>query len=193
MLAGILGQRQITVPNQEIVLQLVNEDISLSDAQQTIAIVEQELQQIGVASIHVKEREDGKLVISYYSETDVEKIKALLLAQKDLAVGFVASNDDEVPVQWPSKDTSLLVYDLDVYEIQQKRVSFSSLGDLCAVELQHKNQRFVYPDFYPSFQESFSVEQIVALKANHRFPRYNICVKDRQTHKIPDVRAGPFS
>ena len=102
VLGCILGQQQTTIPNQEIVLQFTNEDISLNDAQVTIDILEQELQRIGVAYIHVSEKEDGRLVISYFSKTDVQSIKKLLSSQKELALGFVSSEKNQKPLQFPS-------------------------------------------------------------------------------------------
>ena len=192
VLGCILGQQQTTVPNQEIVLQFTNEDISLNDAQVTIDILEQELQRIGVAYIHVSEKEDGRLVISYFSKTDVQSIKKLLSSQKELALGFVSSEKNQKPLQFPSKDT-IIGYNLDVYEIQDGQNSYLSLGGKCAVELKSGQQRFVNPNFYMPTEEIYLIDSEQILKVNFSFQRYIAIAKDYRSHKIPEVRAGPLS
>ena len=192
VLGCILGQQQTTIPNQEIVLQFTNEDISLNDAQVTIDILEQELQRIGVAYIHVGEKEDGRLVISYFSKTDVQSIKKLLSSQKELALGFVSSEKNQKPLQFPSKDT-IIGYNLDVYEIQDGQNSYLSLGGKCAVELKSGQQRFVNPNFYMPAEEIYLIDSEQILKVNFSFQRYIAIAKDYRSHKIPEVRAGPLS
>ncbi|MEO8773459.1 MAG: hypothetical protein ABI263_05170 [Gelidibacter sp.] len=192
VLGSVLGQQQTTVPNQEIVLQFANQDISLDEAQQTIDIVEQELQRIGVAYIQVSEQEDGRLVISYYSKNNVESIKKLLSTQKELALGFVSSDNNEKPLQFPSKEKSIS-YNLDVYEIQDGHNSYSSLGGKCALELKSGQQRFVNPNFYLPTQEPFLVDIGPILKVDLSFQRHIAIAKDYRSHKIPEVRAGPLS
>lgn len=191
-LGSVLGQRQTTVPNQEIVLQFANEDISLNDAQHTIAIVEQELQRIGIIDIQVSEQEDGRLVISYYSDTNVESIKKLLATQKELALGIVSSEKNKKPLHFPSKK-NIIGYNLDVYEIQDGQNSFSNSGGKCAVELKSGQQHFVNPNFYIPTENGFLVESEQILKSNFNFQRYIVIVKDYRSHKIPEVRAGPLS
>lgn len=192
VLGGVLGQQQTTLPNQEIVLQFTNEDISLHEAQHTIGIVEQQLQSIGVAFIEVSEQEDGRLVISYYSKTNVESIKKMLSTQKELALGFVSSDDNKKPLQFPSKDTST-GYNLDVYEIQDGSTSFSNLGGKCAVELKSDQQRFLNPNFYIPAEDVNLVDSEQILKVNFSFQRYIAIANNYRSHKIPEVRAGPLS
>lgn len=192
VLGGVLGQQQTTVPNQEIVLQFTNEGISLNEAQYTIGIVEQQLQSIGVSYIQVSEQEDGRLVISYYSKTNVESIKKLLSTQKELALGFVSSNNNEKPLQFPSKDKST-GYNLDVYEIQDGSTSFSNLGGKCAVELKSDQQRFLNPNFYIPAEDILLVDRERILKEDFSFQRYIAIVNNYRSHKIPLVRAGPLS
>lgn len=192
ILGSVLGQQQTTLPNQEIVLQFSNEDISVNDAQHTIAIVEQELQRIGVAYIHVSEQEDGRLVISYYSKVNVESIKKMLSTQKELALGFVTSEKNKKPLHFPSKDTSIS-YNLDVFEIQDGQNSFSNLGGKCAVELKTGQQRFLNPNFYIPTEDQYLVGEVLLYKVNFSFQRYVAIANDYRSHKIPEVRAGPLS
>ena len=192
VLGSVLGQQNITVPNQEIVLQFTNEGISLNEAQHTIDMVKQELLRIGVADIHVGEQEDGRLVISYYSKTNVKHIKKLLSSQKELALGLVSSEKNERPLQVPSRDTSK-AFNLDIYEIQDGQYSFSNLGGKCAVEHKSGQQRFLNPNFYIASEDVYLADIASVLKVNFSFKRYTAIGSDYRSHKIPEVRAGPLS
>lgn len=192
VLGGVLGQQKSVVPNQEIVVQFANEKISLSDANQTIAIVEQELQDIGASHIRISEQEDGRLVISYYSDTNVEGIKKLLSEQKELALGLISFDKSKEPLQFPSKKEAV-AYNLDVYEIQQGQHPVSDLGGTCALELNTKHLRFVNNTFSIPAVDGYPAINDHNLKPNFRFQRYAAIVKEYSSHKIPEVRAGPFS
>lgn len=192
VLGGILGQQQATVPNQEIVLQFSDADISTRDAQQTIAIVEQQLERIGVAYIHVSEQEDGKMVISYYSDTNVESIKALLSKQKELALGLVSNKTSDQPLQLPSQNESF-AYNLDIYEIQDGQNSVSNLGGKCAVELKSGQYRFVNPNFHIPSENSYNDDNGPILKIKVAIQCYIAIKNDDNLHKIPEVRAGPIT
>ena len=192
VLGSVLGRQQATVPNQEIVLQFINEDISSNDTRQTIAIVKQELEHIGVEYIQVSDQEDGRLVISYYSKSTVESIKKLLSTQKELALGIVSSDKNELPFRFPSQDTSQ-GYNLDIYEIQDGQTSYSSLGGKSAVELKSGQQRFLNPNFYIHSETPFIVIREQVLSLDFDFQRDIVITKDYRSHKIPEVRAGPLS
>lgn len=192
VLGGVLGQQKIAVPNQEIVVQFANENISLNEANHTISIVEEELQRIGISHIQISEHKDGRLVISYYSETNVEGIKKLLSEQKELALGFIASNESEEPQGLPTKELDI-AYSLNVYEIQQGQHHASDLGGKCALELKSKHHRFVnYNYFIPVYVGYYEVDKLY-LNANFSFQRYAAVAKENGSHKIPEVRAGPLS
>lgn len=192
ILGGVLGQQKSTVPNQEIVVQFANENISLDDAIHTVAIVEHELQRIGASHIQISEQEDGRLVISYYSETNVEGIKKMLSEQKELALGFVSSDKNEKPLQFPSKKGSI-AYNLDVYEIQQGQNSVSDLGGKHALELKTKHHRFVNYNFYIPSSDAYPAINEHTLKVNFSYQRYTAITKEYRSRKIPEVRAGPLS
>ncbi|HUH28608.1 hypothetical protein [Gelidibacter sp.] len=192
VLGGVLGQQKSTLPNQEIVVQFANASISLNDAKHTITIVEEELLSIGVSHIQISKQEDGRLVISYYSETNVEAIKKMLSQQSELALGFISSDKNEKPLKFPSKEGSI-AYNLDVYEIQQGQNSISDLGGKCALELKTKHQRFVNYNFYIPSCVAFLTINDHTIKANFSFQRYAAIAKEYRSRKIPEVRAGPLS
>lgn len=192
VLGGILGKQQVTLPNQEIVLQFSDAHILFNDAEHTISIVEKELQRIGVTNIHVGDQEKGRLVISYYSDTNVENIKKLLSKKEELALGFVASDKKDKPVDFPFKDQSIS-YNLNVYELQDGQNSLVNLGGKCAVEFKSGNYRFINPNFYFPSEETLLVDSSQTSKVHIRFQRHLVIAKDYRSHKIPEVRAGPLS
>ncbi|MBO3099780.1 hypothetical protein [Gelidibacter pelagius] len=192
VLGGVLGQQKSIVPNQEIVVQFANENISLNDAKHTITIVEKELHRIGVSHIQISGQEDGRLVISYYSDTNVEGIKKMLSEQNELALGLFSSEKKENPLKFPTKKESI-AYNLDVYEIQQGQPSNSDLGGKCALELKTKHHRFVNYNFYIPSYVGYPEVNNHTLKANFSFQRYAAITKEYCSHKIPEVRAGPLS
>lgn len=190
VLGGIFGQQQTTLPNQEIVLQFTDADISSSEAQQTLAIVEQQLERIGVGYIQVSEQEDGKMVISYYSNANVESIKVLLSKQKELALGFIANKKTKLPLQLPSHNEGIS-YNLDVYEIQDGHNAVSDLNGRSALELKSGQYRFVNPNFYIPTEITFVETNAPVLKLKVAVQQYIAITKDHDLHKIPEVRAGP--
>jgi hypothetical protein len=190
VLGGILGQQQVAVPNQEIVLQFTNADISLNDTRHTIAIVEEQLELIGVYNIQVSEQENGKLIISYYSNTDVDGIKALLSKQRELALGFISFDNNEKPIQLPS-DNASIGYNLDVYEIKDGQNLVSDLGGKSAIELKSGHYRFVNTNFYIPSDDIIIAGNEQILKVNYTFQRHLAITKDCKSYKIPEVRAGP--
>ncbi|MBJ7881263.1 hypothetical protein [Gelidibacter salicanalis] len=192
VLGSIVGQQHATVANQEIVLQFSNADISSIDVQQTIAIVEEQLQRIGVANIHVSDQEDGKMVISYYSSANVAHIKEILSKQKDLALGLVSDEKSKQPLKLPSNNQSI-AYNLDVYEIQDGQHAVSNLGGKSAVELKSGQYRFLNPNFYIPSEDSYSDENAPILRIKAAIQCYIAIKKDNNLHKIPEVRAGPMS
>lgn len=192
VLGGVLGKQHVIAPNQEIVLQFANTDITSSDAQYTITIVEQELQRIGAADIQVIEQEDGKMVISYYSDTNVEGIKEILSEQKELALGFVSNKKNRKPLQSPTKEKSKAYY-LDVYEIKDGQNSLSDGDGKCAVELKSGQYRFLNPNFPILIDDGYSATGDLILKVSTAFQRSVALSTDNRLRKIPEVRAGPLS
>lgn len=191
VLGSILGRQQKAIPNQEIVLQFVDEDISLLEANRTISIVEQELYGIGITEIRVSEQQDGRLVISYFSDSNIESIKKLLATHKELAQGLVNLPEGNNPLKHPSNETPI-GYNLDVFEIQDGQKSFSSLGGKWAVESKLSQQRFLNPNLYISVEELVVDNSEKILKVNLNFNKYIAITKDYRSHKIPEVRAGPI-
>jgi len=79
---GVVNQQQAFLPNQEIVLQFDNANIAVDTAENTIAIVKQQLQSLGATNIKINKGERGKLKITYYSDVDVTSIKNTFSKEK---------------------------------------------------------------------------------------------------------------
>ena len=182
-----VGQQQITVPNQEIVVQFTDE-VTSDVTQDAIEIVKTQLLSLGADNIQVIE-EDSSLRITYYSEVDVASIKELLSSKKNLDIGYSSFNKNESSSNLPSRDDTN-GYNLDVYEIQKEN-DLELDFDGFVLEQKPENPRYSSPNLYFSNSE-------LDIKERHRFKNVNYIVQrniaiaiDNTSHKIPEVRAGP--
>ncbi|MFD2823196.1 hypothetical protein ACFS5M_05910 [Lacinutrix iliipiscaria] len=190
-LFGALSQQQNTVPNQEIVLQFVDANISSPQAQKTIANVKAQLQTLGVHNIQVVENIDaGTLKITYYSDADVTHVKSILSNDEKLELGFATTNQHEDPIRFPSEKEAA-TYNFDVYKIADTNDSNSGFGGKYAIQLNQEFDRFFNPTIYPlgnliktsiesnNVKVAYTVNNEIAVAIN------NI------PHQIPEGRAGP--
>jgi len=184
-----IGLQQLSIPNQEIVVQFNNDNVSLTETQNTIAIVKKQLQDIGAENIKVYQGTNGILKITYHSDVDVVSIKKLLSEENELALGLTGILQKENPSN-PSSNKKSNTYKLDVSKIQKNNDSEGDFNDL-ALEIKPKIERVYYPDFYfytaeISIPEKKNIEKTAYLA----YSRISI-VLDRSLHNIPEVRAGP--
>ena len=191
LLGGVASQQQVCLPNQEIVLQFTDNEVTTDETLNAITIIKQQLLDIGVDNIQVAEQEDGQLKITYYSNIDVVRIKKLLSTDNDLDFNSKPYKKRNKPVK-PSSNENLLSYNLDVYEIHNGNTGASDLGGKLALEQKPENIRFFNPNFYVPFNEVIAKENDKILKVAYIFQR-NIAIAINNTpHKIPEVRAGPL-
>ncbi len=183
-----VGQHQISLPNQQIVLQFLD-DVSSDETKNAVAIVKKQLQDVGANNIIVSEDEDGKLKISYFSNLNVAKIKNILSEENQLELGIV-ENQQESDSKFPSEENSN-TYNFDVYEIQKESNSDWDFEGTLVLELKPDGDRFSNPKVFASIKEIDVREGVteVAYKVH-----YNIAIAiDNTSYKIPEVRAGPIS
>ena len=95
---------QTTVKNQQIVIQFADTHISSEDADQTIEIVKRQLQDIGVTNIKIGKQESGKLKITYYSITAIDRIQNIL--SKEDAFKFDYESEQNSPNNLPDNSNS---------------------------------------------------------------------------------------
>lgn len=183
-----VGQHQISVPNQEIVVQFVD-DVSSDETQNTVAIVKKQLLKIGAENIRVSENEEGKLKISYYSNLDIARIKNILSEENQLELGIV-ENQQESESKLPSKENQNTC-NFDVFEIQKESNSDWDFNGTNVLELNPEGNRFSKPKVYATINETdFQKKHSkVTFKVYYRIA---IAI-DNTSHNIPDVRAGPIA
>jgi preprotein translocase subunit SecD len=178
---------QYSTPNQEIVVQFNNSEVSLFETQNTIAIVKKQLQDFGVDNIKVHEAANGTLKITYHSDVDVAAIKELFSSKKNLDFGITSHNSKE-PSNLPSSDNSN-EYQLDVSEIQKSNETDSDFNGI-VVDVSQKSERF----FKPAVKSinSFEVKEENSIEKVAYIIQKKVAIAiDHSTHNIPEVRAGP--
>ncbi|KAB1067093.1 hypothetical protein F6U93_11770 [Tamlana haliotis] len=189
-LFGVVSQHQVQAPNQEIVLQFTDVELTSQDVQNTIEGVKNQLLTVGGSHIKVKTQSHGKLKISYYSDADVSSIKAALSKSEYIALAL--ADDDSSSEQFPVSDAPIK-YDLDVYEIQSASHADWGFEGTLALQIDTKSDRFVSPS------TSMSVGDLAHLKSNTSYKTtFKVCKNVMLTigealHAIPEVRAGPLA
>ena len=184
-----LTLEQIAQPNQQIVVEFAGDNISLSNAQKTLAAVTNKLQAIGAKSIKVKQGANGVLTISYYSTIDTEAVKGMLSSNKEVLEG-VASNDSSPKNQAPPFDTSS-VYKLDVYEIQQQYDIKPDLNGL-VLTFEGKTHRYFIAKVYGAIGGNQIAQQNKITTVSFIAQGAVSLLLTEFSYKIPQVRAGPI-
>jgi len=182
-----IQQSQISIPNQQIVVQFAKVEVTSEEAQNAISNVKTQLLLLGADNIQVQEGSDGVLKISYYSDSDVASIKKIL-SEKDTNIEYANQNQNEEPTDLPF-NKNVKTYNLDVYEIQDASDLDWDLEGISIVELKSENHRFFSPNVYVPIDAVDDTKRIVktALKVNTHIA---IAI-DKISRKIPEVRAGP--
>ncbi len=187
---GTVCEQQITVPNQEIVLEFTDVELTSEVAQNTIAIVKKQLQDIGVENIQVNEQESGTLKITYYSDADVESIKKSFSEENRLDIAFVSHNQEDKSSEFPFEENTIS-YNLNVFEIQNGNDVEWGFNGIVLPEIKSKNDRFFEPNlyFYNSVIHLKELNHIV--KEAHKVSESIVIAINNTSHKIPEGRAGP--
>ena len=190
-LLGAVSQQQIVIPNQEIVLQFTDAEVTTEEVKNTIAIVKQQLQDLGVNNIQVKESEHGKLKITYYSDSDVASIKETFSKEDKLKIDFNSRNQNESSNEFPFHENTIS-YNLDVYEIQDGNDIEWDLNGISVVGFDTKSDRFFDPNSNFYFNQ-IEVSEDNSIKHSYKVRKNIALAIDDILHKIPEVRAGPIS
>ncbi|SEM19313.1 hypothetical protein SAMN04487910_4387 [Aquimarina amphilecti] len=189
----VVMQHQTVVPNQEIVLEFTDVEVTSSEAQNAIALVKKQLESIGVRNTRIsKDLNNGKLKIAYYSDADVESIKEILSKEQGVALNHILfdqnSADDQFPFNKNSSD-----YNLDVYKIQKSTDSNTDSNGIFVLEVKQKQDRA--SGFYAhSFVTENDIDHLARLTKLAQKVNKSIAITiDNISYKIPEVRAGPIS
>lgn len=182
---------QSTLPNQEIVVQFDAKSVSTDEAQRAVSEITSQLKAIGVADVQVSELLNGKLKVTYYSSIDIAVIKNLFYKQNKLQLDDTAFNEKDGSSKIPFSNDSN-TYKLDVIKIQKDYGSDLGFHGL-AVELksakdQYLNQIVSLATGVTNFNFKRNFESVA-----YKNYRNDSLLIDTTSHKIPEVRAGPFS
>jgi hypothetical protein len=177
-------QEQVSIPNQEIVLEFVDAKINEKDIDNTIAEIKEKLLQIGVENIHIKEIQKGTLKISYYSNFQIENIRKELAKENKIALNQNSNHKDN------SKHSSN--YNIDIHQIKNGTDVSSSNHNLI-FDVKYNSDRYTTYNYYAFLKKSDPYKADQLFKTTYKFSKNNPFTKDRTSHKEPEVRAGPQS
>ncbi len=190
----VIVQQQTVVPNQEIVLEFINAEVTSVDAQNAITNVKKRLESIGVKYTRVsKSLEDGKLKIAYYSDADIEFIKKVLSKDQNVELDLdhvvydQNKNKDQFPLNKNSKD-----YNLDVYEIQKSTDFNTDFNGKYVLEVNQKRDGYSGYNGY-TFAGEIDVNKDGLIKVAQKVYSKIAIAIDNTSRNIPEVRAGPIS
>ncbi|MCA0154436.1 hypothetical protein LBV24_14490 [Winogradskyella sp. 2Y89] len=174
------------VPNQQIVIQFSNHQITSEEANSAAEALKQQLEEIGAEKLDIGQFNSGQLTITYYSDTDVMSIQKVL-TDDDLVLDYSLgkkSNDKSIPEK-------VELYKFNVSEIQDSPINNWDFEGTVVTELNHKSDRY----YFPKVKSSATKEE---LNTNSKilYSRFTISsvfqiYKGKFAYQIPEVRAGP--
>ena len=188
---GFVSQKQLVLPNQEIVLQFTDVEVTSQEVQSTMKVVKNQLQSLGADNIQVKGSQNGELKITYYSSTDISIIKDTFSKNGNLDVDYTSPNQDKETEGFPL-DENTITYNLDVYEIENGADSDWDFNGISIIEFDTKSDRFFDPNpYFPLANIDFRIKNN-NVKVAYTI-RHNMAIAINNASKsIPEVRAGPI-
>ncbi|MDG1730285.1 MAG: hypothetical protein P8K68_09025 [Algibacter sp.] len=188
-LFGVVSQQQISVPNQEIVLQFQDVDLTSNQTEHTVALVKLQLQSLGAENIQVLSLEDGKLKITYYSDADIASIKQTFSEENNVALRISSETQNEDSSSLPYQD-SKVSYNLDVYEIQNGHDTGWGFDGAIGLEIEPKSDRYLDPNYLSVANIGYHYDDNL-LKVAYKIRRKITIQLSDPLHSTPEVRAGP--
>lgn len=183
-----INLEQVATPNQEIVLQFADTDVTLHETQETIALVKSQLEVAGVAEIKIQDLENGTLKITYYSDIAVSEIKKIVIGETSLSIDYTSYDSDKEDTPLPSEKYSK-GYQLDIYEIGKANDVTSSSGTI--VVSKSEIIRFFNPDTYAAISKECGEEKNKTEKVAYTVYATIAIAIQEPSYNIPEVRAGP--
>lgn len=175
-------------PNQQIVIQFSDEDISEEAAESTIEAINERLQGIGAEHIQIGQSEKGQLKITYYSNTEVEHIQNIL--SKDESFKFTYSSDRQSSTDFPIDKTGR-DYELNISEIQNNSDINWDFERTEVVELNQKSEHSYNTKVNTSGKQLTTEHNNSIVKVALKVNKTVTIVTDDRSYIIPEVRAGP--
>lgn len=188
---GVLSQHRNEAPNQEIVLQFHDIAITSDAAQNTIANIKSQLEDLGVTNIRLKDQNNGTLRICYHSEKAIADVKKSFSKDETLNVDVTASSGNQDPKQLPVKDHNLS-YKLDIFEIQKQDPNHLDLNGVSVPVLKLKTDHFFESNRFLACYFNYSCEFSNGHKSKPKSVEYIAKLKRHFPQRTPQVRAGPI-
>ncbi|OZV66792.1 hypothetical protein [Winogradskyella aurantia] len=178
-----------TPPNQQILVNFTATDISSYDTKSAIENIEVVLGLQGAEKIQISELQNGQLKITYYSNTDIYRIKNALTRE----IGFHFNLDDNREhSKHTSKEQGHTDYRLKISELNGETGISWHFDATEVITPNFKSDRFspiklkTYARLNPS--DTSNKRLVGSLVSYHPSTVY----KKKNAYKIPQVRAGPF-
>ena len=173
-------------PNQQIVIQFSNHQITSEEANSAAEALKQQLKDIGAKKLDIGEFNSGQLTITYYSDTDVMRIQKVL-TDDDLVLDYSLENESN-DKSIPEKEE---LYKFNVSEIQDSPINNWDFEGTLVTELNHKSDRYYFPKV-----KSAATKEELNTKSKILYSRFTISSvfqihKGKFAYQIPEVRAGP--
>jgi len=190
----VVMRQQTVVPNQEIVLDFIAIESSSPEAQKVIASVKKQLLCIGVKNPRISENsKDGKLKITYYSDSKIERIKEMFSNENSIALSHLVLDHKENQGDEFPKDNQVKNYSLKIYEIQSQTDFGFDLNGKFVLEVKQKRDGNYDTNVY-SLSTLVDIYKIDSNLERNQKTNANIALIQGNTlHNIPEVRAGPIS
>jgi hypothetical protein len=173
---------QISIPNQEIVLEFVDAKINQKNIKNTITDVKEKLIKIGVSNIKIQETKSGTLKISYYSIVHINTIKEALAKEHQLVLNQQSKNK--------KNNNTSSDYHIDIYQLTNES-DISNLDTKFIFEIKQGSDRFTN-NYNNAFIRSLTIHKTNQLfKTAYKVYKKSPFTKDRTSYEEPEVRAGP--
>ena len=174
-------------PNQQIVIQFTNDQISSDKANYAIESLKQQLQEFGAEKLQISKYNSGHLKITYYSDADVMSIRKVLSHQENFILDYSYEDNNTGESNSEKKE----IYKFIVSEIQDKPLNNWDFEGTEVTELNHKSDRYYFPKVKTSAAKENSDNS-----GNILYSRFTISSvfqihKGKFAYQIPEVRAGP--
>ena len=176
------------MPNQELILEFNSDQVSASEAANTIALVKKQLLEAGVYTVHVNNESNGKYSITYYSASNVAQIKKIVSTPSSLSIDIAHSNQSNngIPLEKPSSN-----YNVDVYEITSGLDTEIDLKGTLVFNEKRDLDRFNSPTFSPFLKQEYSKQQPINEAVAYKINTTVVHSLNNGLYTIPEVRAGP--
>ncbi|GGW69638.1 hypothetical protein DFQ11_1058 [Winogradskyella epiphytica] len=177
-----------TLPNQQIVIQFSDSEVSSEDTEKAIKAIQTKLESVGVTHIQIGKKENGQLKIVYHSDTDVEHIQNVLFKTNNFKLAFQSQQDssNQYPEHHRADD-----YKLNISEIKTDSGSDWGVEDAQIVEINQKTDRLSFPQSN-NFSNTVSIQQTNCIYSIAILVNNTVAIAiDNHSYKIPEVRAGP--